>query len=251
MEELQEDIRRRALLSAVAKMPYGEYQLVGNSVSGQMATTTQQMLEPGITEEVLDLFRANGTRHTYQKNQLIVTVGDDFDSLFLIEAGKFSFSSIDRNGRSSVYGYKSAGSLWGLAGVLLGTPASFFFEAVEESVAVCVSREALWKLIDGDPAVRRGIIRRLGWAVFEATTFGHEERMLPLKKRLANFLIRNSDENDVLELPQSVLARNLGVSRYAVGTQLQALKRLSLVEIEYGRVRILNRVGLKAYGAPT
>jgi|GEM_PF-6366449 len=229
-------------------MVYGEYQLVGNSVGTDMADSRQGKLEPGITEDVLDLFRANGTRHTYQKNQLIVTVGDDFDSLFLIEEGKFSFSSIDRNGRASVYGYKSAGSLWGLAGVLLGTPASFFFEAVEESVAVCVSREALWKLIDQDPIVRRGIIRRLGWAVFEATTFGHEERMLPLKKRLANFLIRNANEAGTLELSQSVLARNLGVSRYAVGTQLQTLKRLSLIEIAYGRVRILDPESLKAYG---
>ena len=213
-----------------------------------MRSSPRGLLEPGITEEVLDLFRANGTRHTYQKNQLVIAVGDDFDNLFLIESGKFSFSSIDRNGRSSVYGYKSPGSLWGLAGVLLGTPATFFFEAVEESAAVCVSREEIWKLIDHDPIIRRAIIRRLGWAVFEATTFGHEERMLPLKKRLANFVIRNANEDDVLELPQSVLARNLGVSRYAVGTQLQMLKRLSLIEIEYGRVRILNKSKLMQFG---
>ena len=213
-----------------------------------MRSSPRGLLEPGITEEVLDLFRANGTRHTYQKNQLVIAVGDDFDNLFLIESGKFSFSSIDRNGRSSVYGYKSPGSLWGLAGVLLGTPATFFFEAVEESAAVCVSREEIWKLIDHDPIIRRAIIRRLGWAVFEATTFGHEERMLPLKKRLANFVIRNANEEAVLELPQSVLARNLGVSRYAVGTQLQMLKRLSLIEIEYGRVRILNKSKLMQFG---
>ena len=213
-----------------------------------MQSSPRGLLEPGITEEVLDLFRANGTRHTYQKNQLVIAVGDDFDNLFLIESGKFSFSSIDRNGRSSVYGYKSPGSLWGLAGVLLGTPATFFFEAVEESAAVCVSREEIWKLIDHDPIIRRAIIRRLGWAVFEATTFGHEERMLPLKKRLANFVIRNANEDDVLELPQSVLARNLGVSRYAVGTQLQMLKRLSLIGIEYGRVRILNKSKLMQFG---
>lgn len=207
-------------------------------------------LEPGITEDALELFRAHGTRHTYQKNQLVVTVGDNFDHLFLIERGKFSFSSIDRNGRSSIYGYKGVGAIWGLAGVLLGTPASFFFEAVEESEAVCVSRDAVWKLIDDDPIVRRGIIRRLGWAVFEATSFGHQERMLPLKKRLANFLIRNADASGAVELPQSVLARNLGVSRYAVGSQLQNLKRLAYIEIEYGRVRILNHDGLKAFGAP-
>jgi len=90
----------------------------------------------------------------------------------------------------------------------------------------------------------------LGWAVFEATSFGHQERTLPLKKRLANFLLKNADDLGVLELPQSVLARNLGVSRYAVGTQLQTLKRLSLIEIEYGRVRVIDPDQLRAFAAP-
>ena len=213
-----------------------------------MRRSPRGLLEPGITEEVLDLFRANGIRHTYQKNQLVIAVGDDFDNLFLIESGKFSFSSIDRNGRSSVYGYKSPGSLWGLAGVLLGTPATFFFEAVEESAAVCVSREEIWTLTDHVPFIRRANIRRLGWAVFEPTTFCPDERMLPHTKRLAYFVIRTATEHSVLELPQSVLARNLGVSRYAVGTQLQMLKRLALIGIEYGRVRILNKSKLMQVG---
>jgi len=207
-------------------------------------------LEPGISEEVIEILRANGIRRTYQKNQLIVTAGDDFKEMFIIEEGKFSYSNIDRHGNASVYGYKEADSIWGLAGALMGTPASFFFEAVEASAATCVSQTVLWELIDREPAIRRGIIYRLGWAVFEATSFGHQERTLPLKKRLANFLLKNADDLGVLELPQSVLARNLGVSRYAVGTQLQTLKRLSLIEIEYGRVRVIDPDQLRAFAAP-
>lgn len=211
---------------------------------------TEPRLEPGISEDVIAALRAHGHRRTYQKGQLIVTAGDDFRELFIIEEGKFSYSNIDRHGNASVYGYKEAGSIWGLAGALMGTPASFFFEAVVESVATCVSHDELWGLIDSDPAIRRGIIYRLGWAVFEATSFGHQERTLPLKKRLANFLLKNADESGTLELPQSVLARNLGVSRYAAGTQLQNLKKLSLVDIEYGRVRVLDRDQLKLFAAP-
>ena len=179
-----------------------------------------------------------------------MTAGDDFKELFIIEEGKFSYSNIDRHGNASVYGYKEAGSIWGLAGAIMRTPATFFFEAVEESVATCVSHDELWALIDSNPAIRRGIIYRLGWAVFEATSFGHQERTLPLKKRLANFLLKNADESGTLELPQAILARNLGVSRCATGTQLQNLKKLSLVEIEYGRVHVLDRDRLKAFAAP-
>ncbi|MEM9180395.1 MAG: Crp/Fnr family transcriptional regulator [Pseudomonadota bacterium] len=213
-------------------------------------TKSDPKLEPGISEQVIGALRAHGHRRTYQKGQLIVTAGDDFEELFIIEDGKFSYSSIDRHGNASVYGYKEAGTIWGLAGALMRTPASFFFEAVEESVATCVSHDQLWGLIDSDPAIRRGVIYRLGWAVFEATSFGHQERTLPLKKRLANFLRKNADESGTLSLPQSVLARNLGVSRYAAGTQLQNLKKLSLIEIEYGRVRVMDRDQLKAFAAP-
>ena len=212
-------------------------------------TNPKPKLEPGISEAVISTLRAYGIRRTYQKNQLIVTAGDDFEELFIIEAGKFSYSNIDRHGNASVYGYKEAGSIWGLAGALMGTPASFFFEAVEESAATCVSHDELWRLIDSDAAIRRAVIYRLGWAVFEATSFGHQERTLPLKKRLAIFLAKNADDRGVLELPQSVLARNLGVSRYAVGTQLQMLKKRSLIEIEYGRIRVLDAEELKRFAA--
>ncbi|MEL7112824.1 MAG: Crp/Fnr family transcriptional regulator [Pseudomonadota bacterium] len=207
-------------------------------------------LEPGVSEDVIEALRLQGKRRTYQKGQLIVTAGDPFEELFIIEQGKFSYSNIDRHGNASVYGYKEAGAIWGLAGALMKTPASFFFEAVEESVATCVSHDDLWMLIDNDAAIRRSVIYRLGWAVFEATSFGHQERTLPLKKRLAIFLLKNADENGTIELPQSVMARNLGVSRYAVGTQLQTLKRLSLVGIEYGRVRVLDRDKLSVIAAP-
>ena len=214
-----------------------------------MADTTLK-LEPGISEDVIAIFRANGVRRTYQKNQLIVTAGDDFEEMFIIDEGRFSYSNIDRHGNASVYGYKEVNSIWGLAGALMNTPASFFFEAVEESVATCVSHAVLWRLIDESAEVRRAVIYRLGWAVFEATSFGHQERTLPLKRRLALFLVKNADDDGILELPQAVLARNLGVSRYAVGTQLQTLKRQCLIEIEYGRVRVIDSDQLKAFGAP-
>ncbi len=189
--------------------------------------------------EAVEILRSHGTTRTYQTNQMAVSVGDDFDNLFIVEEGRFSISIIDRHGRSSIYGYLGAGSTWGLKAALTGKPASFFFEAVEESTVTCVSRKTLWTLIDNNKIARHGIIFSLGWAVSMSTSFGHQERTLPLKSRLANFLIANADKHGTVELPQAVLARNLGVSRYAVGSHLQDFKRRSLIEIEYGRVRII------------
>ena len=170
-------------------------------------------LEPGISEEVIGALRAHGKRRTYQKGQLIVTAGDDFEELFIIEEGKFSYSSIDRHGNASVYGYKEAGSMWGLAGALMRTPASFFFEAVEESVATCVSHDELWRLIDSDPIIRRGIIYRLGWAVFEATSFGSPIFCLRMRMNPGHWNCRNRFWRGILVFQDLRPVRSFKTSR--------------------------------------
>lgn len=205
--------------------------------------------ESELSEEVVEILRSHGTRQTYKKNQMIVSIGDDFDNLFLIDEGRFSYSIMNKRGELSIYGYKAAGSTWGLTASVLGKPAFFFFESVEDSVATCVHRSKLWSLIDSDPVVRRGVILGLGWAVRQSISVGHQNLTLPLKGRVAKFLISNSDENGIIELSQSVIARNLGVSRYALGTHLQKLKRASVIEIEYRRLRVLDPHRLAKIGS--
>ena len=205
---------------------------------------------PGIPKEAVEILRAQGTQRKFQKNQMVVAIGDEFENLFLIEEGRFSFSIMNKHGDLSIYGYKGAGSTWGLTAAVLGEPAKFFFEATEESVATCVHRNTIWSLIDSDPIVRRGVIMALGWDVRQSIAVAHAFATLPLKRRLANFLVENANENGTIELSQAIIARNLGVSRYALGTNLQKLKHQSLIKIEYGRVRVLDPVELAKLGAP-
>ncbi|MEM1176268.1 MAG: Crp/Fnr family transcriptional regulator [Pseudomonadota bacterium] len=195
--------------------------------------------EAEMSAEVIDILRSHGTRRAYKKNQIVVSIGDDFENLFLIESGRFSYSIMNAQGDVSIYGYKAAGSTWGLTAAIAEKPAAFLFEAVEDSALTCVHRSALWSLIDSDPVVRRGVILGLGWAVRQAISFAHSQLTLPLKNRLAKFLLENADEDNTVELSQSILARNVGVSRYALGTQLQRLKNQSLIDIEYRRIRLL------------
>lgn len=205
--------------------------------------------EAEMSADVIEILRAHGTRRKFGKNQMVVGIGDDFDHLFLIESGRFSFSMMNEQEDLAIYGYKAEGSTWGLTAAILGKPAFFIFESVEESVATCVHRDTLWSLIDSNPVVRRGIILGLGWAVRQSISVGHEQLTLPLRRRLVNFLIANANEHGNIELSQSVIARNLGVSRYALGMHLQKLKRASLIEIEYRRVRVLNSDRLAQTGA--
>ena len=205
--------------------------------------------EAEMSRKVIDILRSHGTRRTYHKNQIVVAIGDDFENLFLIESGRFSYSILDAQGNLSIYGYKAAGSTWGLTAAITGKPAAFVFESVEEGVLTCVHRKTLWALVDSDPVVRRGVILGLGWAVREAISFAHNQRTRSLNSRLASFLLENADEDDIIELSQSIIARNLGVSRYALGTHLQKLKHRSLIEIEYRRIRIMEPVELAKIGA--
>ena len=119
------------------------------------------------------------------------------------------------------------------------------FEALEDSTVICVDRKTLWSLIDENSIVRRGVISSLGWSITKATEFAHKERSLPLRVRLRYFLVENSDAEGVIKLTQSDMARILGVSRYALGSQLQQLKQSKLIEITYRQVRVLDKDALR------
>ncbi|MBO9450064.1 Crp/Fnr family transcriptional regulator [Tropicibacter sp. R16_0] len=196
-------------------------------------------------EEAVEILRASGVRRTYSANQMVVNIGDEFPELFVVEKGRFSISIIDDLGNAWIYGYLGPGSTWGLKAVLTERPAGFVFEAIEDSAAVCIDRTTLWSLIDNDAVVRRGVILSLGWSVTKATEFAHKERTLPLRVRLRSFLLEHADDDGVLKLTQTDMARILGVSRYALGSQLQKLKQSSLIDIRYGQVRITDYDGLR------
>ena len=201
---------------------------------------------PSMSPEIIEVLRSHGTRRTLAKNQLVGSSGEDFENLLIGAEGSISFSIMDRHGNRAVYGYLGPDSTWGLNAALTGKKATFFLEATERSVVTYVSRNTLWSLIDNDPDIRRGIIFTMGEAITRFVALGHSERTLPLRKRLAKFLVESANLNGTIELSQAELARNLGVSRYALGMRLQELKRQYLIEIEYRRVRIRDVDGLQS-----
>ena len=203
--------------------------------------------EQDMPKAALQTLRASGVRRSYRAKQMVVNLGDEFPELFIVEKGRFSISVIDELGNTWIYGYLGPGSTWGLKAVLTEGPAGFVFEAVEDGIVTCVERKTLWYLIDHDPVVRRGVILSLGWSITKATEFAHKERTLPLKVRLRSFLIENADDDGVLKLTQADMARILGVSRYALGSQLQKLRHHHLIEIKYGQVRLLVLERLKQH----
>lgn len=209
------------------------------------------VFEPDMPEAAVETLQATGVRRFYQAKQMVVNLGDDFPELFIIESGRFSISVTDELGNAWIYGYLGPGSTWGLNAVLTDKPAGFVFEAVEDSIVKCVDRKTLWTLIDTDPVVRRGVILSLGWSITKATEYAHKERSRPLRVRLRSFLIENADDDGVLKLTQAEMARNLGVSRYALGSQLQKLKQLQLVEVRYGQIRLLDPDQLVQYRSPS
>jgi CRP-like cAMP-binding protein len=67
----------------------------------------------------------------------------------------------------------------------------------------------------------------------------------PLEVQVAQLLLDESVE-DVVNLPQTTVAALLGARRPSVNRVLRRYVRGGLVELGYGRVRIVDRAGLEA-----
>lgn len=205
--------------------------------------------KPGLSAEVQDILRPYGAQLKVKKGHVLHSTGDRIDALYMVDKGACSFSRLNEEGNVEIYGYVRAGNTFAMASPLLRRPATFFFEAIEESVITRVSESTLWKLIDTHAQVRREVILSLARDLMMSVDFAHEFRTLSLAQILARFLVRNADETGMLHLSQEEIANNLGASRFAIGNHLQTFKELELIAIQYGRINVIDPVGLANLGS--
>ncbi len=203
--------------------------------------------QPGLSSEVQDILRPYGVQLKVDKGHVLHATGDRIDALYIVDQGACSFSRLNEEGSVEIYGYVRAGNTFAMANPLLQRPATFFFEAVEESVITRVNEATLWRLIDSNERVRREVILSLARDLMMAVDLAHEFRTLSLAQNLARFLVRNADQAGSLHLSQEEIANNLGASRFAIGNHLQALKELDLIDIQYGRINVKDSPGLATF----
>ena len=178
---------------------------------------------------------------TCERGRVFYRPDDPGEALFIIKQGKVALYRLTSEGRKLVIDTLGPLTLFGEMGLIRQRMYGCFAEASEDSLICVLSRSDMQDLVRGNPEVallllaeveRRAQDRE---AELEAIAF----RGLP--ERLATLLLREADENGVIDgVTHQELAERLGTYRETVSQLLGRLRDDDVIQTAPRRIEIID-----------
>lgn len=179
-------------------------------------------LEPEVRQRVI----AAAVPRTYRKRQLICVENDPGESLIILRRGAVAVFRTAPNGERAILTVLRAPDVFGEVSLLDGSPRSASIEAIEDCVAMALSRNAFMDLVRDNPPILDAVMRSLGGLVRRLTEQNADHIFLDLPGRAAKALVRLAGATPApmvtIELNQSQLAELAGGSRQSVNQALNS-----------------------------
>ncbi len=206
-----------------------------------MLATVQQ------TEELLDIFRRQGTRYTYKKGEFIIRPGEVPSGVFYVESGLVKAYDITKYGEENLLIIRREGEVFPLIWAITGQERQVIYEALGPTAVWEITRanflehikehtESLAPLLDMTLEMYRI----------------HSERILNLeyrsvRERLISFLLtmshrfgKKTAEGLVITVPlrHQDIASSINASRETTTRELAALERKELLIVQQSLITL-------------
>jgi CRP/FNR family transcriptional regulator, cyclic AMP receptor protein len=180
-------------------------------------------------------------------NEAIFLQSDEGSALFWIFAGEVRIVIVGIDGREKVLCVLGRGEMFGEIAALDGLPRSAHAIAVTTCRLWLLERHSLLALAASQPAVAIGLTQILCERMRSVTLQVEGLLFQTLSERLASALLglRKDKSSASIKLTQTELGGLIGVTRESVNKKLRVWQTAGLVELNHGRVRIVDAEGLK------
>tara|TARA_R110000782_G_scaffold78293_3_gene155819 strand:- start:4245 stop:4934 length:690 start_codon:yes stop_codon:yes gene_type:complete len=204
----------------------------------------EQSLLHALSEEELSRLLRDAREHTAKKGKALLEQGDEGDFLVILLEGQARVTVYTSNGREIVLDYVGAGSVLGEIALLDGGTRTASVIAMEPIRYLTLSRSLFERVIAENHGIALRLMRELAQRLRRANQTIENDRAYAAAPRLARFLLRllaNAEpESDSIALSQTELAMFAGISRENINRQLNLWSQAGLVELEQGKVRVLD-----------
>jgi CRP/FNR family transcriptional regulator, cyclic AMP receptor protein len=178
-----------------------------------MKDRTAEILPAPLIEKMAAL----ATTRTFGKNAIIVSEGDETDSLYIVLAGRAKVFVADENGREVQLNQIGPGEYFGEV-TLDGGPRSASVMALEECRCAVVKRAELTAFLERNPEFALHLVRKLAHRVRMLTDSVRSLALMDVYGRVARLLLELAEERDgrlVVEesLTHRDIASRVGASR--------------------------------------
>jgi CRP/FNR family transcriptional regulator, cyclic AMP receptor protein len=198
-----------------------------------------------LPQALLDQIASVATVRTFPKRAIIVTEGDDTDSLYVVLSGKARVFVADEKGKEVQLNQLGAGEYFGEV-TLDGGPRSASVTAVEDCRCAVVKRTELTTFLEKHPDLALHIMRKLARRVRDLTENVRSLALMDVYGRVARLLLELAEEEDgklvIREnLTHKDIASRVGASREMISRIFSDLAEGGYVRKEDGNLIIARK----------
>ena len=198
-----------------------------------------------LPKPLLDKIAAGATVRTYSKRAIIVTEGDETDSLYVMLSGKARVFVADDKGREVVLNQLGPGEYFGEV-TLDGGPRSASVMALEDCRCVVVKRTEFTAMVAQQPELALHIMRKLARRVRDLTENVRSLALMDVYGRVARLLLELAEEkNGKLVIGETLthkdIASRVGASREMISRIFSDLADGGYVRKENGHLVIARK----------
>jgi len=197
----------------------------------------------GLPEESINAVSALATTRTYPKNTIIISEGDDSDSLYAVLSGKVKVYLSDDEGKEIIINIHGSGDYFGEMALLDDKPRSASVMTLEESKLAVLSKSAFEDCLSKNPQISLPIIRGMSKRLRNLTENVKSLALMDVYGRVARTLLDMAEPiGDTLvinqRLTQREIASMVGASREMVSRILKDLSVGGYITIENKKITI-------------
>ena len=195
----------------------------------------------------LRVLASRGVLRNYRKNTVILTEGEEGDSMFVLLDGRVKVFANDEHGRELTFGVIEAGDYFGEMS-LDGGPRSASVMTLEPCVCSVVSREAVRDHLAEEPEFALELVAQVIRRARAATQTARQMALLDVYGRVIHVLESQSgpaSADNPVELRQIThqsLANRVGASREMVSRLLKDLEKGGYIELGVKRITLRKKL---------
>lgn len=201
----------------------------------------EQSLLRSLGPDDLGHLLADAREHKAKKGEVLLRQGDKGDFLIILLEGQARVTVYSANGREIVLEYAAPGTVLGEIALIDGGVRSASVITMGPVRYLTLSRPIFERVIAANHGIALQLMREMVVRLRLANETIETDRSYGAAPRLARFLIRllKNAETNVIALSQTELAMFAGISRENINRQLALWAQAGIVELEHGKIRIL------------
>jgi len=186
------------------------------------------------------------------KGSLILTQGDEGETLFLIRSGQVKVTVIAEDGREVILSVLGAGSFFGEMALIDDEPRSAHVIAMEQSVLLALRREDFRARLARSPELGIALLRELSRRLRRADDTIASLMLLDVNGRVAHLLLElareeggEGDTTITRRLTHAAIGQMVGASRETVSRTMRNLVLRNVIAVTRKGITLLDLPALR------